>query len=113
MDLLATPTTSISMNNSIKDDTHDLLVKAFLRYSEANSRFDLYGYSKSAVKARGALLEIQRLIKLRRTEIMEKKIEMHGHPRKGITPTAPSERRQRKIDRQRQKQQAENQEGTN
>jgi len=101
------------MSEEFDDDTHDQLVKAFLEYSEHNSKFMLYGYLKSAVKARGALLTIQRLLKIRRKEIFDKKVEMHGYPRKGIAPTNPSERRQRKIDRKIQKQQAQDPAGDN
>jgi RecJ-like exonuclease len=101
------------MSDEINNDTHDRLVLAFLEYSEYNTRFMLYGYDSSAVRARSALLEIQRLLKVRRKEIFDKKVEIHGHSRKGIKPTNPSERRQRKIDRKIQKEQAEDQAGDN
>jgi hypothetical protein len=97
------------MNDGNQDDTHIKLVKAFMKYSKNNEEFELEGFKASSVRARSALLEIQRLIKIRRKEIFDKKIEMHGHDRKGIEPTKPSVRRARKIQRQIQKQQAEDQ----
>jgi hypothetical protein len=101
------------MSNNIPEDTHDKLVKAFIEYSNANLRFETQGFLKSAVVSRQALLEISRLVKLRRQEIFEKRVALHGHKRKGIAATAPSERRQRKLDRQNQKQQATDQEDNN
>ena len=89
------------------EDNHIRLVKAFMEYAKHNEKFELEGFNKSATRARSALLEIQRLIKIRRKEIFDKKVAMHGNPRKGIAPTAPSERRARKIQRKIQKQQAE------
>lgn len=96
------------MNEEL-EDSHIRLVKAFMEYAKHNEKFELEGFNKSATLARSALLEIQRLIKVRRKEIFDKKVLMHGHPRKGIAPIAPSERRARKIQRKIQKQQAENQ----
>jgi len=95
------------------DDTHAKLILAFLEYSKYNERFETYGYEKSAVRARNALTEIGKLIKTRREEIFQKKTEIHGHPRKGITPANPNDRRQRKLDRARQKQQAQQDDDTN
>ncbi len=97
------------MNNDFdNDDTHLKLVQAFMEYAKHNEKFELEGFNKSSVKARSALLELQRLIKVRRKEIFDKKVAMHGHPRKGIAPTAPSERRAKKIEKKNQKLQAEN-----
>lgn len=95
------------MSEEFNDDTHLKLVQAFMVYAKHNEKFELEGFNKSATQARSALLEIQRLIKVRRKEIFDKKVALHGHPRKGIAPTAPSERRARKIQRQIQKQQAD------
>lgn len=97
------------MSEEIQDDTHIKLVKAFMEYSKHNEIFELEGFKVSSIRARAALLEIQKLIKLRRKEIFDKKVLMHGHDRKGIAPVTPSVRRARKIQRQIQKQQAENQ----
>lgn len=92
------------MNNDFdKDNTHEKLIQAFLRYLENNQKFELYGYERSSIRARHALSDIGKMIKPRRQEIWERKLEMHGHKRKGIEPTNPSERRQRKIDRAAQK----------
>ena len=96
------------MNEELEDN-HIRLVKAFMEYAKHNEKFELEGFSKSAMRARVALLEIQRLIKIRRREIQDKKTEMHGNAKMGIAPTAPNERRARKIQRKIQKQQAENQ----
>ncbi len=101
------------MSDDIQDSLHDKLVKAFILYCTENEKFENFGFSKSAVQAREALNDIQLLIKARRKEIHEKKIKLHGHKRKGILPTEPSERRQRKLDRQRQKEEAQKASGTN
>lgn len=93
------------MSNDIEDDTHDKLVKAVLRYLYWNQRFLDYGYEDSAKRARTSLTEVTKLIRIRREEIWQKRLAIHGHKRKGIAPTDPDERRQRKLDRQAQKQQ--------
>jgi hypothetical protein len=95
------------------DNTHAKLILAFLEYSKYNERFETYGFNDSSVRARNALTEIGKLIKIRREEIFQKKLEIHGHPRKGITPANPNDRRQRKLDRARQKQQAQKDDNTN
>jgi hypothetical protein len=77
------------MSDDIEDDTHDLLVKAFIQYSEANSRFSLFGYKVAAKDARAALNDIAKLVKTRRQEIFKKRVEIHGHERKGIAATTP------------------------
>lgn len=74
------------MTDTIKDDIHDQLVKAFMEYSEANSKFELYGYQNSAVNARNSLTKITQLAKVRRQQIWEKRVALHGHKRKGIPP---------------------------
>ena len=101
------------MSDEIKDSLHDKLVKAFIRYCAANEKFENFGFNDSAVTARNALNDISRLIKDRRKEIHEKRVKIHGHKRKGIAPIEPNERRQRKLDRQRQKEQAQKAGGTN
>lgn len=101
------------MSDEIEDSLHDKLVKAFIRYCTANEKFENFGFNDSAVIARNSLTEISRLIKDRRKEIHEKRVKIHGHKRKGIAPTEPNERRQRKLDRQRQKEQAQKASGTN
>ena len=95
------------MSDEIEDSLHDKIVKAFIRYCTANEKFENFGYIQSARDARAALNDISPLIKHRRKEIQETRIKMHGNPMLGIEPTEPSERRQRKIDRQRQKEQKE------
>jgi hypothetical protein len=101
------------MSDEIQDSLHDKLVKAFIQYCTANEKFENFGFADSAVTARNALNEIGHMIKDRRKEIHEKRIKLHGHKRKGILPTEPSERRQRKLDRQRQKEQAQKNQDTN
>lgn len=92
---------------SMTDDTHDQIIKAMIAYSNNNTEFQIYGYTTSSVRARDALLELHKLSKIRREEILQERIKMHGHKRKGIEPTEPTERRQRKIERQNQKRQKE------
>ena len=101
------------MSDEIEDSLHDKLVKAFIRYCAANEKFENFGFNDSAVTARNALNDISRLIKDRRKEIHEKRVKIHGHKRKGIAPIEPNERRQRKLDRQRQKEEAQKAGGTN
>lgn len=101
------------MSDEIQDSLHDKLVKSFIRYCAANEKFENFGFNDSAVIARNALNDISRLIKDRRKEIHEKRVKIHGHKRKGIAPAEPNERRQRKLDRQRQKEQAQKQQDTN
>jgi hypothetical protein len=101
------------MSDEIEDSLHDKIVKAFIRYCTANEKFENFGYIQSARDARAALNDISPLIKHRRREIQETRIKMHGNPMLGIEPTEPSERRQRKIDRQRQKEQAKDDTDTN
>jgi hypothetical protein len=75
------------MSDDIQDDVHDLLVKAFIKYSEANSRFHLFRYKQAARDARLALLEIAKLAKDRRAEIAKLRLEIHGSKERGIEPT--------------------------
>lgn len=103
----------MSDSDEIIDSLHDKLVKAFIDYSVANERFEVYGYIKSQVEARQALMQIHRLSKDRRQELRKQKIEKHGNKRKGIEPSKPSESRQRKINRAIQKQQAGDNTDTN
>lgn len=74
------------MSNDIEDDIHDLMVKAFVEYSAANQKFELFGYMRAATEARNALTKITQLAKVRRQEIWDKRIKLHGHKRKGIPP---------------------------
>jgi hypothetical protein len=101
------------MSNEIENSLHDKIVLAFIKYCTANEKFENFGFATSAVQAREALNDIQLLIKARRKEIQERRIKMHGDIHKGIKPTEPSERRQRKLDRQRQKEQAQQDRDTN
>jgi hypothetical protein len=91
------------MSDEIQDDTHDKLVNAFIDYSKANTKFEAQGFMAQAMNARQALVEIGKLVKIRRKEIFEKRVAIHGHKEKGIEPTAPSKSRQKKLDKQRQK----------
>ena len=115
MALQVTVTISKSMKNDdeIIDSLHDKIVKAFIRYSIAAEKFDVYGFATSEVEAREALLEIHKLSKERRVELRQQRRAKHGDRRKGIVPTDPTERRQRKLDRARQKQEAQKASGTN
>lgn len=61
------------MTDDIKDDTHDMLVKAFIEYSRWNERFERYGYHASSVQAREFLRSIRDLCKTRRMEIQAKR----------------------------------------
>lgn len=75
------------MSDDIQDDVHDQLVKAFIKYSEANSRFELFKYKQAAKDARLALLDIAKLAKERRAEIAQLRLEIHGSKERGIDPT--------------------------
>jgi hypothetical protein len=75
------------MSDEIEDDIHDQMIKAFIRYSAANQKFELFGYKNAAIEARNALTKITQLAKVRRQEIWDKRIKIHGHERKGIPPT--------------------------
>lgn len=103
----------MSDSDEIIDSLHDKLVKAFINYSVANERFEVYGYIKSQVTARQALMEIHKLSKDRRQELRKQRLEKHGNRRKGIAPTNPSEHRQRKINRASQNSQAQKDGDTN
>ena len=72
------------MTDDIKDDTHDLLVKAFIEYSRWNERFERYGYYGSSVQAREFLRDIRKLSTQRRMEIqaqrkLNKKAKTEGN----------------------------------
>jgi len=95
------------MNDDL--DTHEKIVRAMLRYSEANTRFELFGFMTSSRVARMALSELYKLVRLRRQEIKIRREQIHGHKELGIEPTEPNDRRKRKIQRNLQKQQAKNQ----
>jgi hypothetical protein len=101
------------MSDEIENSIHDKLVLAFIEYATANEKFEIHGFIVSAVEARAALNTMYELIKLRRKEIQKTRVAMHGDVRKGIKPVAPSPRRQRKLDRQIQKQQAQTDDNTN
>jgi hypothetical protein len=62
------------MTDDIKDDTHDMLVKAFIEYSRWNERFERYGYHASSVQAREFLRSIRDLSTKRRKEIQAQRI---------------------------------------
>lgn len=103
----------MSDSDEIIDSLHDKLVKAVIAYSIANERFEIYGYIKSQVEARQALMEIHKLSKDRRQELRKQRLEKHGNKRKGIEPSKPSEFRQRKLDKASQNSQAQKDSGTN
>jgi len=102
------PQTSKSLTN-IEDDVHDKLVQAFIEYSKQSSRFELFGYQAAAVAARNALTQIAKLSRERRHQIWDKRVAIHGHLRKGLEPTAPDERRKRKLEKKQAKLQNQNQ----
>lgn len=94
------------MNDDIENDLHDTLVKCMIEYINENNRFNIYGYVQSAVRIRSTLSKIHVLAKKRRVEINNQRKAKHGDPHLGLPPTAPSEMRTRKMQRQIQKQQA-------
>lgn len=101
------------MSDDLDNSLHDLIVTAFIRYCTANEKFEHFGFIQSAVEARAALNQVAALVKDRRKQIQAKRFRMHGNTAKGTAPTAPNERRQRKLDRQRQKTQADQDNSTN
>lgn len=56
----------------IKDDTHDLLVKAYLDYFKANEKFEKMNSVRTHCIVRGCLRNIRALAKERADEIHEK-----------------------------------------
>ena len=59
------------MNDDIKDDTHDLLTKAYMQYFKANDNFEARNSVRTHAAARRWLREIRRLARLRSIEIHE------------------------------------------
>lgn len=53
--------------------THDLIVEAYENYIAENEKLTQKGVKASASRARKALLEITKLAKIRRAEIVEEK----------------------------------------
>ena len=57
------------MNDDIKDDTHDLLTKAYMEYFKANDNFEARNSVRTHGSARKWLREIRKLAKQRMEEI--------------------------------------------
>ena len=57
--------------SDIKDDTHDLLTKAYLEYFKASEAFEARNSVRTHAAARRWLREIRRLARLRSIEIHE------------------------------------------
>ena len=57
------------MNDDIKDDTHDLLTKAYMEYFKANDNFEEINSVRTHGSARKWLREIRKLAKQRMEEI--------------------------------------------
>jgi hypothetical protein len=70
------------MNDDFDDDTHDKLVKAFMDYCRWNDRFVRFGYKGSSIGAREALRAIRDLSVKRRVEIINRRNEIHGLPKR-------------------------------
>jgi len=74
-------------------DSHDKLIKAMQEYCEWQNKYEFSGGGdENGVKARLALAEIMKLAKIRRKEIIDKRVErrklrkgIEGRPRKIIT----------------------------
>tara|TARA_A100001388_G_scaffold119150_1_gene88132 strand:+ start:2050 stop:2262 length:213 start_codon:yes stop_codon:yes gene_type:complete len=60
------------MNDDIKDDTHDLLTKAYMEYFKANDNFEARNSVRTHGAARKWLREIRTLAKKRMEEIHNK-----------------------------------------
>ena len=56
--------------------THDSIVEAFNAYVAENEKLTVKGVKASAARARKALLEVCKLAKIRRAEIVEEKEKM-------------------------------------
>jgi hypothetical protein len=65
------------------NDTNEQLIREFMEYSKWSTRFELFGYKESAVKARNALSRIRKLAQTRFQEIQAKKIALHGNQNEG------------------------------
>ena len=57
----------------MSNETHDAIMTAIQTYSEENGKFVEKGVKASATRARKALANLSKLIKLRRKEIQEAK----------------------------------------
>lgn len=64
--------------SDIKDDTHDELLKAVIRYIKWNERFERFGYKGSALEARNSLSAMRKLAQARFQEIQKRRNEIHG-----------------------------------
>ena len=62
-----------------EQDTNELLIKEFMEYSKWATRFELFGYKESAVKARNSLMQISKLARQRYREIQAKKVDIYGN----------------------------------
>lgn len=60
----------------MEPNTHNMLVQAMETYLAEHQKFEDKGVKASAARARKALQEMSKAIKLRRTEITEKKNAM-------------------------------------
>ena len=60
-------------------DYNEALIRAFMEYSKWATRFELFGYKESAVKARNSLMQISKLARQRYREIQAKKADIYGN----------------------------------
>ena len=65
------------------DELHEKLIRLFMEYSKWNTRFDLFGYKESAVKARVALMDISKVAREKRRRIQAKKEELYDNQNEG------------------------------
>ena len=68
------------MNDDIKDDTHDLLTKAYMEYFKANDNFEARNSVRTHGSARKWLREIRKLAKQRMEEIHNRHLSKKDIP---------------------------------
>lgn len=73
----------MTLRSMTDKDINEQLIRQFMEYSKWSTRFELFGYKESAVKARLALTKIRKLAQARYQEIQAKKVAIHGNQNEG------------------------------
>jgi hypothetical protein len=60
----------------MESSTHEQIIAAFQTYLAENEKFEIKGVKASSSRARAALGDLGKLVKIRRAEIQEKKNAM-------------------------------------
>ena len=64
-------------------DYNEALIRAFMEYSKWSTKFEIFGYKESAVKARVALVKIRDLAQARYRQIHRTKLSRHSDQDQG------------------------------